>query len=436
MRFALTMSFLVVIYWAWGIANDYLFGDIGLNFDLFIHGIIKVGFAAVLGFVFVSACVFFVTTRRKQKNAFESVIIDEYGTEFNWPIMLSKFLPEVIAAPLHINMHPLEQELLGFLNGYREWPQDINDPSAGSLADAAINRWRAVHKLHNVTELHRIVALALDLGKVLSYAEKRSYAPWHKPWRRDKVNYVNKAAVHGGFSAFVLSTFDTFRRLDENTRQTLLLAVRFGRDPLRIPSNSPAIVQEIYSAVHRAEAADSTAKDATISPESLSTLEQHLSTYAQGMLGQIPLTNTNANNPAGVYVGGREAILVVSLPHFLQIFAGCLTPDMREKLDLWELKTTVQPTWELVTNKFRGLNALLEEWDGDTAENGLFSLSFAGKIWPHCMVIAATPEKMPMLYKQLNKLPAAPHQPEPAEDDASLLADIKAKALSIDGLLG
>lgn len=430
------MSFLVVVYWAWGIANDYLFGEVGLNFELFIQGIFKVGFAAAFGFAFVYACVVIVTNRRRTKNAFEKTTYDEYGTEFNWPISLSKFLPEVIAAPLNEDMSALEQEILGFLNGYREWPQDIKNPAAGSLAENAINRWRAVQKLHNVTELHRIVALALDLGKVLSYGEKRSSAPKGKPWRRDKVTYKVKAAEHGGFSAFVLSTFDTFRSLDEDTRQILLLAVRYGRDPLRIPSNSAPIVKEIYSAVHRAEAAANgkTATD-SITPESLGALEQQLSTYAQGMLGQVPLTNTNAPNPAGIYVGGREAVLVVSLPHFLNVFSTSLAPDLRQQLNLWELNTTPQPTWPLVVTKFRSMGTLLEEWDGETAEDGLFSLSFAGKIWPHCIIVSSTPEKMPMLFKQLNQLPAAPQLPEPAVDDASLLADIKAKALSIDTLL-
>lgn len=434
-RFAITMSFLITSFWLWGILDTYLFGEKGLNVGLFIQGVFKVGFASAFGFAFVSLCVKFITFQKHKKTAFEADTIDEYGTTFNWPIMLSKFVPEVIAPPLNSPITRTEQELIGFLNGYATWPQDIYHPEQGNLKDVSINRWRAVAALHNTTELHRITALAIDLGKVVSYQEKREVAPITKPWRQDKVTYKLKAAEHGSFSAFILSTFESFRKLPQDQRQTILLAVRFGRDPQRIPSNAAPVVREIYTAVNRAESKILLGEEGTAPPEALTLLEREITTYTQGILTRIPLLNDTPEAPEGVYVGGKQALLVVTLKSIAEKVAEILPPQTRHALNLWDVTKGLPTATPIIIDRLRAMDLVVDDWEGEAGDQGIFSFSFAGKTHPQCVILTCTPDKTPMLFKKLSKLPKSPSLPEPALDDSSLLADIKSKAMSIDTLL-
>lgn len=439
-RFAITMSFLVFVVWAYGVMNDYLFGEAGLNITLFFNGVVKVGFSTLCGFTFVAICVFLVTHRRRARNAFEEDTVDEYGTTFNWPIMLSKFVPEIIAPPVGAPITALEQELIGFLNGYRDWPQDFSRYEDGqkkgnSLAATAMTRWHAVRKLKGTSELHHIVALGLDLGKVLSYAEKRKVAPFSKFWKRDKISYTQRAAEHGGFSAFILSTFETFRCLPEDTRQILLITIRYGREPGRIPTNSPKVVHDILGAVQRAEAS---MNKETTSTEDLASAQKafeiHIRSYLKGVLAQIPLINAEKKG-LGVYLGGKQATLIIQRPALLRTLSMTLAPNIRETLGLWE-NTDAKPEVDTIFNRVaEELQLLQTEWDGEKADNGTFSFSYNGAQWGRCYVFSAVPTLTPILFKQLTALPQAEHMPEPAADDASLLADIQAKALSIDTLL-
>lgn len=433
-RFAVTMSFIVFAVWFYGIANDYLFAETGLNVGLFFNGILRVGFASFCGFAFVWICVYFVTKRKQHKNAFEEDTEDEYGTTFNWPIMLSKFVPEIIAPPVNAPISELEQELIGFLNGYRDWPQELDNKNQGSLAETAMHRWHAVRQLQGTTELHRVVALCLDIGKVLSYTEKRQSAPLIKFWKRDKIKFVRKAAEHGGFSAFILSTFETFRKMDEETRRILLVSIRYGREPGRIPTNSPKMVNDILNAVQRAEAKLVAAGNVVGMSEedALKAFTTEVNTYLKGVLTQLPLHNDDADNGQGIYLGGKKAILIVQRSALLRALSHTLPAATREVLGLWE-NDTVQPEVDMtLINAARNMGLLVEEWEGEAADNGTFTFSYTGQAWPRCLIFSATPDKTPLLFKRLNMLPAAEHIPEPAVDDATLLADIQAKALSID----
>ncbi|PPR19544.1 MAG: N-acetyl-alpha-D-glucosaminyl L-malate synthase [Proteobacteria bacterium] len=197
-RFRFTLLIVLLAFVTITATLIYYFFYKGLNWGQYFHGVVNIGGSAIGGFMFVLICTKFITFNKNKKTGFEASYVDETGTGFNFPVSLSKFLPELVAPPIsNKNLSHLEAELIGFLNGFRNWPYDITGNNPKSLYDHAIEQWKAMRSLPNTGPLHYAAALAQDLSLIYAYQEKRKKFPLSHlcmigPAKDETVNLVEK----------------------------------------------------------------------------------------------------------------------------------------------------------------------------------------------------------------------------------------------------
>lgn len=395
-RFALVLSFGLVGWWLLTVISTYLVGEQGLNWERYAYGVTVLGGSALAGWLLVWVSSKALAWRKTLQTGFEPSFTDEFGTEFAmtglegvpvpFKLALSKFNPVMVAPPNWLGLTPLEAELIGFLQGYRTWPanlqEDLFAPKT-TLYEQALARWQVVRGLPGSTALARVLALSSDLAMVHALEDVRTSAPWWRPWVRDRVHHRVRTVPHGGMAALVLSTMPEFRALGRSPegaeqQRALLTALRFAATPALLPLNAPDESRTLMDLLQRAEAQvallDIRELD-TLTPDLLQdlqdTLEQH---WARVVLPLVDNTEVwRLHNPAA---------LAAPLPALLVALAPCLSPGLRHVLHLWDLATMPtderilqHPAWGHISTHLQDWGWLANSWQDMPANNGTFLLT-------------------------------------------------------------
>ena len=382
-RFLVVITFLCTALWLYLLLSQYLLGAHGLNLSRYLNGAFIVGITTLIGYTFVWGGIRFMQHRDQRKTGFEATNIDETGTKFNMQLSLSKFKPEIVAAPSLADASPLEAELVGFLNSLSQLPYDLNNPDY-TLREHALRQWEAMKTLQGAGPLHRAAALAQDLSKVYAYQEKRKAAPVSQFWVRDTLSYSRRSNEHGGMAAFILSQMPSFRKLsadprrNELERRALLTAIRYCKDPLKMPLNCDPLTREIYEYLNKAhvkarEMAGEDIQSTEPTPGDLATLQQDLITQLPHVFADIGFDADDLPQRHGFYLG--EGVIGVRVPFFLQKLIPLLSPQTRHAFNLWDMRDVEHHFLPHLIEQLRLKEWLVENWDGEKSTTGTFNFT-------------------------------------------------------------
>lgn len=443
-RMMILLSVIVAVVTFSQIMMEYVFGTQGIDFSEYITGASEIALAILGGFSLVWLCTKFMTFESFKSTGFEPVFVDETGTGFNFPVSLSKFLPEIIAQPYHADLHPLEAELIGFLNGYRSWPFNLDTPKV-SLYQHALAQWQAMKEVPEAGPMHRIAALAQDLGKTYAYEERRKVFPYWQFWKQDAVRYTRRCTEHGGLSAFLLSTMPSFRKLgtdyesNQQYRRALLTAVRYRDNPSNMPANVDPLAKSIYEALHMASRIALKHKGANVDSftpkeEDIEALNTEIGAYFQAILRDIDLNPAGLDKQStGVYLG--RGLVALNMGRFTAGFVTMFSPEVRNTFNLWNIDSGKHPVWQHIIRHLKAMHVLLETWENIQAVDGLFNLRIGNVAFSSCLLLEVKAQDYPDLRKKLDALPHWSGIVEAEQDRDTLLAEIQRKATQIDTLL-
>jgi hypothetical protein len=390
-RFALLVGALVVAWWAYDVTSTYLLGERGLNFARYVNGVVAIAMAVAGGFMVVWAATAMLHRAERRRTGFESQVTDSFGTTFKmsgapFPISLSKFLPELIAPPRWAGLSPLESELIGFLNGYRDWPADL-DRGDETLYQHAMRLWDAMRRLPGAGPLHRAAALAQGLGKVYAFEEIRTPSPWWELGKRDSVRFRRRCREHGGMAAFILATMPGFAQLGDSPTQTrerqraLLTALRYHHAPNTLPTNAGPLARELMDYLHRARrGAAQAGTTAHTAPDAntLAQLKTIVTDHAASFVDDVLLASDGAFPSNAEAVLMPNGALLMRLESLMARLAGLLPPEMRDALNLWDFGAgPAHPAWPHVRTALVQAGTLTLQWDDMQSANGTFTFMLA-----------------------------------------------------------
>lgn len=460
-RALLVISLLVMFLWAAHVIWTVLLGS-GVNPDTYMQGVMLLGGSAALGFGVVWSAALLGSVRDSLKTGFEADVVDEFGTGFEmmgtdgkpapFKLSLSKFLPQMVAPPNWPGLHPLEAELIGFLQGYRHWPVDLAAQNAyqqassgkefASLYEVAVARWQVMRHLPGTGPLHRIMALAKDLALVHAYREVRTTHPLKHFWLRDKVRFVARCQAHGGVTAFVLSTFPAFRDMrgtpeGDAAQKALLVALRYHATPTQMPLNGGPLARELVDYLWRADAQlqklDVREMD-QMSPEQLQELREELQAQWLSLLSELEPSANLTHNPSSLKLGDGSIWLRQDM--LLSELAALLKPALRQTLGLWDSSANLaHPSWPHISNLLLELGYVANSHDGQAASNGCFTLLLGSQSWGPALKIEADPTRYAALIKNWAALPALEMMPEVVMEAPQLAAQANALAGNVDARL-
>lgn len=438
-RMAMLISMMVCGYALFQVIIEYIFGERAFNLQDYLQGVGGVTGAALGGFLFVTLCTKFITFSRFKVTGFEPAYTDEAGTGFNFPVSLSKFLPDIIAAPEGENISPVEQEIIGFLNGFRDWPVDVSGEDKTNFYDYVMTRWRVMRTLPNATELHNIAVLAQHLSKIYAYQEMRRSPPMWKFWERDKVKFKRRCLEHGGLSAFILSTFPSFLRMEERRRRAVLIAVRYRDNPIQIPANCDPMAMDIYESLHRVEQLVEQSRSDDVenfnpSTTDIEQLKAEIDAFFQSIIRALELNPIGQSaKSVGIYLG--EGLLVLRMGRLVRAFAPVLSPDIRNAFHMWSLDGKPHPSWKTFLLAFREMGVLEESYNSISATGGLFGMRIGELDYANSIVLRIDVTRFTDLRQSLDALPRFNGLIEVVQSDESLLAEIAEKSAKVEELL-
>lgn len=410
------LIYTIVIIWATSSAfYSYFFGDKGLDWITHLRGIVTIGGSVFGGFFFIWLCSQFMTFSKHKKTGFEATFEDETGTGFNFPVSLSKYIPEIVAYPYEKEeISPLEQELIGFLNAYRHWPYDITGKNKETLYEHAMKQWKAIKQIPNSSSLHRAAALAQDLSLTYVYKEKRKTFPYWQFWKRDQVSFSRRCINHCGFSAVFLATFPAFRALGTDKtsgnkiRRALLTAIRYRDNPISIPANCDPLVREIYESLHRA--AQLSVQQETNSPDfapseaDIDELNKSIYMYLQSTLRDLEINPADLTpQHEGAYLGDGK--VVISLPRLIKKYRSVISPALRGAFDLWDIDEQKHPSWPYFIESLKKNNVLLTQWEDIEKPEGIFSVNLGKVHFENAIFVHIQAGELPELRQSLDMMP-------------------------------
>ncbi|MCP5405683.1 MAG: hypothetical protein H6922_05635 [Pseudomonadaceae bacterium] len=221
-RFTLMVGALVVAWWLYAMVDAYLLGARGLNFARYAYGVLMIGSATACGFLLVWAAV--VASRHAGRHS-------------------SDRTESLLAAPDWHGLHPLEAELIGFLNAYRHWPLELAQGDV-SIYRWAMGRWEAATALPGSPLRVRLAALAEALPKIQQLREIRVSPPWWKLGERDHVRF-QAVAPSPEDSAALLTALPAFKELPRNDQLALLTLLRSTAEDTPLPEDTPQDVRDV-----------------------------------------------------------------------------------------------------------------------------------------------------------------------------------------------
>lgn len=427
-----------------GILTYYVFYK-GLNWEIYFSGIFNIGGSVLGGMAFIWICTQFITFNKKKATGFEATYIDDTGTGFNFPISLSKFIPDIIAAPYSIEgLSPLEAEILGFLNAYRNWPYDITGKSNKTLYQHAIEQWHAMKATPGTGPLHRAAALAQDLSLVYAYSEKRKKFPYSQFWKRDIVTYNRRCNEHGGLSTTILATMPTFRKLghDEKSnqkfRRAILTAIRYRDNPTSIPANCDPLAKDIYESLHKAyQKSLESPEDSGFNPteNQIKTFNHEIYSYFQGVLKESDINPAHVTAESdGIYLG--KGIVMLSFSKLVERYSRLLTPTSRGNFQLWEVDAQKHLSWPYFIQALKDIGAYKENFEDITAcTGGTFALKANNVNFPHAIFVEIDLETFPELRQSMDTYPAWQGVIEVQKTESTLLNEVQRKVNAIDAMI-
>lgn len=360
-RFALMVAILVVVWWAYAMVSTYLLGERGLNFARYAHGVAVIGSATAFGFLLVWAAV---------------LLLRRHGHDTD------ASLPHLIATPRWPNLHPLEAELIGFLNGYRHWPASASG-SSDSLYDHALRRWDVVRARPGATPLQRIAALAMALKNIPHLQEVRLSPSLLDVGRRDTVRFQPVSSPPSDAAFRLLAGLPSYSLLHKGSEDsTHALADLLAPHPHLDHPLTRELADILVDAEHHLPHADA---PEALHPDDISLLAEAAQSprLFDGLVFQPhPVAGTSA-----VLLEDGHVLLGVST--LLQQLAPLLPDALRSRLKLTYDGGTHHPAWPLVRNTLADAGVVVLDWDGTQANSrGTFMVRLNNHaLGPFAMVV-------------------------------------------------
>lgn len=410
-RFTLVISCLLIAWWLWVVVTTFLIGPTGLNWLRYQQGVMAVGGTVLAGFAVVWLATKLIAWQRQRKTGFEAEPTDEFGTAFemlnangvseSFNMALSKFQPALIATPAaSAQLHPLEAELLGFLQGYQHWPLDPANPAI-TLYEQATARWQVMRHIPGAGPWHRVAALAKDLAVVHALEEQRTTPPWYHFNQRDVIRFRRRTVPNPGMSALILSTLPAFRALQHQpegptTQRALLAALRYSHIPQQLPLNAGPLAATLVEGLTRAEAQlgliDITELD-QLTPARKEALETALPQVWLAALDRLnPQTELTATTTLyRSHQPGGAPLHWVELYSLLTTLSTALDPELRTVLGLWDLSADNprhHRSWATLGPLLQERGLIADNAYSISAEVGTFTLSGqGGQPWGPCILL-------------------------------------------------
>lgn len=399
----------------------------------YFWGFFLVGLATLGGFIFIWGCVKFITFERsKVEKMSNGSITDETGTQFNMPVHLNKFIPDVIAPPLLNNAHPLEEELLGFLNGFQHWPTDLDDPDAPSLKELCDKSWQTIQRIPNIDYPHRVAAIAQHLSKIYIYKESRKLYPIWMFWKPAKVTFQKRCDEHAGYSAFMITTMPSFNKLERSIRQAILTALRFKDTPTFMPTNASELTKSIYEALHQAEDLIQQLEKRNHAPTDAekSLLHKEIADFFQSSVKGLDIQTTGLTSQTkAIHLG--DSIVAFSVEAFIQSLIPNMNPALRSAFKLWQYQGGEHPAHPHFVQAFYNMGMLVDSFDDTESKTGLFNLKVAGFPFSQMVIVDLKRGGFLNLARELDRLPSfdAPVQVKRSLTDAVIMVRDNAKKM-------
>lgn len=456
-RFTIVISTLLVVWWLWVVISTYLFGNTGLNMVRYQIGIVLVGASVLGGFFSVWLAYRLILWQRSGKTGFEAEPTDEFGTAFSmvgiggksapYHIALSKFQPSLIAPPLtDPSLHPLEAELIGFLQGYRHWPVDLKTPEM-SLYEDGLSRWQAAKALPGSTPLLRVAALATNLCCVHAYEERRTSAPWWQLFARDSITFRLRTEPRAGMSALLLSTMPAFRAMaatpeGQTAQRSLLAALRYHHTPQNLPLNAGGLATQLIEGLQRTELSIQNIDRSTLdelNPARRAELLETLPKLWLATLGvQSPETKLSPTTTLLVHLGQAPSAWL-QLEALLVSLGQQLEPTLRHILNLWEpadTKGIQHPAWGHLLPLLQEAELIKPEHAGVNALAGTFMLQTPeGAAWGPAVKLNLEHPTLTTMLTNWKALPPSPTAPELALEPEMLRARATLQLQQLEGKL-
>lgn len=340
---------------------------------------------------------------------------DEYGSRFNFPVTLQRFVPDTLICPMLPDLQPIERDILGYWQSFRDWPQSPANKNGEKLKNLALRRWE-ICKNENAPLLVRTLALALDLGLTHAIQEVRTPYPWWQVWRRDHIKYQLRCTPHRGLDAFVLTSFNAFKGICFSgmtpllSQRTLLCALSYFDTPHKMPANAePAARQAINQLKQHLLPLNGSTQPKSHNPaanqKAVHALHQAVDDYGLNILTQM---NWAEESPQathdGVVLSSNTALMRLK-PFTRKLIAAC-TADMRAQLITNpandEEIDTLLPAVASTLNKY---GWLIHTWEGSTSQTGIFSSVFCNEtVYKSCVVIKHNATDLAPLRQRLQPL--------------------------------
>lgn len=352
-RFALMIGALVVVWWLYAMTSTYLIGERGLNFARYLHGVTVVGGAAAAGFLLVWGAVLLM------RHLFRPHIPS--------PLLLS--------IPHWPNLHPLEAEIIGYLNAYRHWPAEAG--YAGGLYHATLARWEAMRTLPESTTLARLAALAMAFNTLVRWHEIRQPPGLFDIGHRDSVRF-QPITPSADAAMELLATLPAFPSLASEGPD----AIRTLGHLLQPPhEDEPATIKHVRSLLAKAEESIPQQERPHVAP----TLEEQdmlASAFADPRFyNNLGLCSSpSANDGAVLLPDGR---LLLTVPALLQQLANLLPTELAERLRLGQRDGARHPSWSLLHDILLRQGFTATTWEGDSGYLGTFRAIINNQPWEH-----------------------------------------------------
>lgn len=438
-RFTQVMSILLIASWLLVVISTYLFGERGLNWERYTQGVIIIGTCSLGGFFLVWLSTQILAWQQRKKTGFEASVVDEFGTAFEmldgdgkpmpFKLALSKFNPLMVAPPFRDDLHPLEQDLIGFLNGYRHWPLNLNHPDL-TVYERAMARWHIMRQIPHAHTWHYALALSYDLSALAAYKDIRIVAPWWQFWMRDRIRFEHKCTPGGGMSAFILSTMPSFRELastleGRHLQRVMLTVLRYAHTPHLMPINAGPHAEHMMETLQRAEAhlmimnVDDYDK---LPLEKHAELVREIHDLWMNMLTGFQPANafySDTGEPCALFKatdehGQPEYWLAIN--PMLERMSKLLSFPFRHILNLWDTPHTApltHPAWSHIHAILTEHNLILKTHHGVQAILGSFTLDSRPHhpmypSWGPAVKLSLDIERHAPIIKLWHSLPAAP----------------------------
>ena len=286
---------------------------------------------------------------------------------------------------LDMSRHPetplekLEAALINVLHSHREYPADPQGYHAkASIYDHSLQVATKLSKESDKHRLSRVIGLAHDIGKILTYKKKID--------GKGKVKWEILSKQHDTLSAQIVRMLPEFKLINDSDKSTITTVLSYSHKPGRMPKRHTSQA-EILLVKYLRESDGLATKEDRQSITDMATDPAVLDELAEALKKAILQLNINAirdGNADGwtsdlrTFVGIKESVLREKLMGYLP---QKLARDLGLVIDQRE-----HPATPIILSALQKIGFYLNSYEGYTPSKGLFSVK-VGRVSFHGVIL-------------------------------------------------